>query len=99
MFSDRQHVKLQELPENVPEGETPLTISLCSYEDFVDFVKPGDRVEVIGIYKCAGVRLNSQRRTLRNIYRTYIDVINFVKIDGRRFNVEGFTEEKENVEM
>ena len=59
LFSDRQHVKLQELPESVPEGEPPQTISLCAYEDLVDFVRPGDRVEVVGIYKCAGVRLNA----------------------------------------
>jgi DNA replication licensing factor MCM4 len=51
MFSDKQHVKLQETPESVPEGETPQTIHLCAYEDLVDYVKPGDRVEVIGIYK------------------------------------------------
>ena len=59
LFSDKQHVKLQETPESVPEGETPQTIALCAYEDFVDKVKPGDRVEVVGIYKAAGVRVNS----------------------------------------
>ena len=72
----------------MPEGETPHTIHLCAYEDLVDYVKPGDRVEVIGIYKAAGVRLNSLKRTLKNVYRTYIDVINFVKTDCKRFNIE-----------
>ena len=82
----------------VPEGETPQTISLCAYEDLVDYVKPGDRVEVIGIFKCAGVRLNPQRRTLKNIYRTYIDTINFFKLDSKRFNLESVAEQKMEVD-
>jgi DNA replication licensing factor MCM4 len=86
-FSDKQHVKMQETPESVPEGETPYTIHLCAYEDFVDYVKPGDRVEVIGIYKAMGVRVNPNQRVLKNVYRTYIDVINYVKVDKKRLNV------------
>jgi DNA replication licensing factor MCM4 len=86
-FSDKQHVKLQETPESIPEGETPHTVHLCAYEDLVDFVKPGDRVEAVGIYKAIGVRVNPGQRMLKNIYRTYIDVINFVRTDKKRFNV------------
>lgn len=58
LFSDKQHVKVQETPESVPEGETPQTIHLCAYEDFVDEVRPGDRVEITGIYRAMGVRVN-----------------------------------------
>jgi DNA replication licensing factor MCM4 len=86
-FTDKQHVKIQETPETVPEGETPHTVHLCVYEDLVDFVKPGDRVEAIGIYKAMGVRVNPHTRVMKNVYRTYIDVINFVRTDKRRFNV------------
>jgi DNA replication licensing factor MCM4 len=86
-FSDKQHVKLQETPESIPEGETPHTVHLCAYEDLVDFVKPGDRVEAVGIYKAMGVRVNPDKRMLKNIYRTYIDVINFVRTDKKRYNV------------
>ena len=86
MFSDKQHVKIQETPEDVPEGETPHTVHLCAYEDLMDFVKPGDRVEVVGIYRAMGIRLNSNVRTLKNIYRTYIDVIGYVKSDRRRYD-------------
>jgi DNA replication licensing factor MCM4 len=45
-------------------------------------------VEVIGIYKASGVRINSHNRTLKNVYRTFIDVINYVKTDRRRYDVE-----------
>jgi len=79
---------MQETPESVPEGETPYTVHMCAYEDLVDYVKPGDRVEVIGIYKAMGVRVDAGKRTLKNVYRTYIDVINYVKADKKRLNVD-----------
>jgi len=70
----------------VPEGETPQTVHMCAYEDLVDYVKPGDRVEVVGIYRAIGIRINSNMRTLKNVYRTYIDVIGYVKTDAKRYN-------------
>lgn len=87
LFSDKQHVKVQETPESVPEGETPQTIHLCAYEDLVDFVRPGDRVEITGIYKAMGVRVNANKRVLKNIYRTYVDVMNYVKSDKNAFDI------------
>lgn len=85
MFSDKQHIKMQETPESVPEGETPQTLHMCAYEDLVDYVKPGDRVEVVGIYRAIGCRVNAGMRILKNIYRTYVDVIGYVKTDKRRY--------------
>ena len=35
-----------------------------------------------------GVRVNPNRRTLKNNYRTYIDVICYVKSDKSRVNVK-----------
>ena len=70
----------------MPEGETPQTVQMCAYEDLVDYVKPGDRVEVVGIYRAQGVRITSGMRTLRNIYKTYIDVIGYVKTDKKRYD-------------
>lgn len=85
MFSDKQHIKMQETPEAVPEGETPQTVHMCAYEDLVDYVKPGDRCEVVGIYRAQGIRTNPHVRTLKNIYRTYIDVIGYTKTDSKRY--------------
>ena len=102
IFSDKQHVKVQETPEAVPEGETPQTIHLCAYEDLVDHVRPGDRVEITGIYKAMGVRVNANKRTLKNVYRTYVDVVTYVKSDKKRFELgeQELKEEKaENVAM
>ena len=87
----------------MPEGETPQTIHLCAYEDLVDAVRPGDRVEITGIYKAMGVRVNTMKRTLKNVYRTYIDVITYVTSEKKRFDIgaEGLDEAKgdQNVVM
>jgi DNA replication licensing factor MCM4 len=65
----------------------------------VDFVKPGDRVEVVGIYKAMGVRVNPAQRKLNNVYRTYVDVINFVKTDKKRFNIDTNKKEHDGMEI
>ena len=51
IFLDRQVIRFQEMPENIPDGESPQTVNVIAYEAGVDSVRPGDRVEVIGIYR------------------------------------------------
>lgn len=94
LFSDKQHVKIQATPDEIPEGETPQTVHLCCYDELVDNVRPGDRIEVTGIYRASPIRVGQYRRTVKSIYRTYIDVINFEKTDSKRIASE---EEEENV--
>lgn len=96
-FGDKQHVKLQEVQENVPDGDTPHHIQLCAFEEHVDYVRPGDRVEIVGIYRAQGVRTNANRRAMRNIFITYIDVVSYQKVDQDRFGIE--TEEDGDIEM
>lgn len=79
IFSDRQIVKLQETPEATPHGETPQTVSLNAYEELVEVARPGDRVVVTGIFRASTVRQNSVHRTVKAIYRTYLDVMHFEK--------------------
>ncbi len=87
IFNDKQHVKLQETPDTMPEGETPLNVHLCCYDELVDHIKPGDRVEVVGIFRAQGIRLNPKQRTTRSIYRTYVDVVSFEKSKNKEFNL------------
>jgi len=74
-FSDRQIVKIQETPELVPEGETPQNVAVCVFDDLVDQVRPGDRVEVTGIYRAAAVRPITNWKMCSSVFRTYIDAI------------------------
>ena len=44
--------------------------------------KPGDRVEVTGIFRATSVRTNPRHRTLRAIYKTYVDIVHIKKLDS-----------------
>lgn len=87
-FGDKQHVKMQENQEHVPDGETPHHIQLVAFEEHVDYVRPGDRVQVVGIFRAQGQRVNSNRRAFRNIFSTYIDVVSYVKTNKGRLGIE-----------
>ncbi|KNE72984.1 hypothetical protein AMAG_17202 [Allomyces macrogynus ATCC 38327] len=83
-FASKQVCKLQETPDMIPDGQTPYTVSLNVYDDLVDTVKPGDRVEVTGIYRSMPVRVNHRQRTIKPVFRTFIDVIHFRTVDPSR---------------
>lgn len=87
-FTDKQLIKIQETPDNVPDGETPHSVKVFAYDDLVDVAKPGDRVEITGIFKAVPVRTNPRRSALSTVYRTYLDAIHFKKADQRRLQVE-----------
>jgi len=74
-FADRQMLKLQETPEHIPEGETPQNVVIYAFDDLVDTVRPGDRVEITGIFRAAATRPIAGWRQLSSVYRTYIDAI------------------------
>lgn len=54
----------------------------------VDEVRPGDRVTITGIFKVMGIRVKPNQRKLKNVYRTYIDVITYTKVDVSRVTLK-----------
>ncbi|KAL8566321.1 DNA replication licensing factor mcm4-A [Nucella lapillus] len=83
-FSDKQMVKLQESPEDMPAGQTPHTVIVYAHNDLVDSVQPGDRVTVTGIYRAIPLRVNPRMRNVKSVYKTHIDVVHFRKLDTKR---------------
>jgi len=94
-FADKQVIKLQETPDNVPDGQTPHSVSLCAYDELVDVCKAGDRVEVTGIFRCNPVRINPRQRTIKSLFKTYIDVLHIQKVDKRRLGIDVSTIEQD----
>ena len=39
-FADKQIIRIQEAPEHIPEGETPHTQSMCTWDTLVDVATP-----------------------------------------------------------
>ncbi|KAF2862982.1 putative DNA replication licensing factor mcm4 [Piedraia hortae CBS 480.64] len=94
-FADKQVVKLQETPDAVPDGQTPHSVSLCSYDELVDVCRAGDRVEITGIFKCNAVRVNPRQRSVKNVFKTYVDCLHIQKVDKRRMGIDPSTIEEE----
>ena len=79
IFADKQLVRLQEAPEVIPAGETPQTTHLLTSGSSIDAVKPGDRVEVTGVYRAEPVKVGVAQRVVRSIFKSYIDVVHIRK--------------------
>ncbi|KAL3794766.1 hypothetical protein HJC23_012776 [Cyclotella cryptica] len=87
-FSDKQMVRVQETPDEVPAGETPASIVIFAYDDLVDAVRPGDRVEVTGVFRAQARRVNPKITKVKSVYKTYVDAIHFRKVAGQTTNHE-----------
>ena len=98
-FADKQVIKLQETPDNVPDGQTPHSVSLCAYDELVDVCKAGDRIEVTGVFRSNPVRINPRQRTIKALFKTYVDVLHIQKVDKRRLGIDPSTLEQDMSEQ
>ncbi|VDK66895.1 unnamed protein product [Anisakis simplex] len=86
LFMDKQIVKLQESPDDMPAGQTPHTLTLFVHGSLVESVQPGDRVAVTGIYRAVPIRINPALRNFNSVYKTNIDVLHFRRTDQSRLH-------------
>lgn len=78
-FKDHQTVTIQEMPERAPLGQLPRSVDVILDDDLVDRVKPGDRVQITGLYRAVGGASNG---STSGVFRTLI-IANNVAVLGK----------------
>jgi len=92
-----QHIRIQELPEDLPPGAMPKHIEAELWDDLVDKVKPGDQVIATGVIKlqpASGSRRISTKPVL--IYKRYLD-LNNVKVPSKVYEKVNISPEDEKI--
>ncbi|EMR66842.1 putative cell division control protein 54 protein [Eutypa lata UCREL1] len=95
-FEDKQVIKLQETPDAVPAGQTPHSVSVCVYNELVDFCKAGDRIQITGIFRVSPVRVNPRMRTVKSVFKTFVDVVHVAKVDNKQLDADPSTIDEES---
>ena len=92
-----QHIRIQELPEDLPPGAMPKHIEAELWDDLVDKVKPGDQIIATGVIKlqpAAGSRRIARKPVL--IYKRYLD-LNNVRVPSKVYEKVDISPEDEKI--
>lgn len=59
------------------------------YDNNVDGMRPGDRVEVVGVYRIMAAKIKKNQNAIKSVFNTYLDLISFNVIDNQTLKIEG----------
>ncbi|KAF3767369.1 putative subunit of pre-replication complex [Cryphonectria parasitica EP155] len=79
-YRDHQTISIQEMPERAPAGQLPRGVDVILDDDLVDKVKPGDRIQMVGIYRTLGNRNTNHNSAL---FKTVILANNVVLLSSK----------------
>jgi DNA replication licensing factor MCM3 len=80
VYRDHQTISIQEMPERAPAGQLPRSVDVVMDDDLVDRVKPGDRIQLVGIYRSLGSRNASSGSST---FRTLILANNVILLSSK----------------
>lgn len=73
-------ISIQEMPERAPAGQLPRGVEVILDDDLVDGCKPGDRVQLVGIFRSLGNRNTSSSSST---FRTVIIANNIIQLSSK----------------
>ena len=94
-FIDIQRAELQELLDRLKGSATPSRIELWIEDNLVNFIVPGDTLEVTGILRLRQPYIPKGRMKLAFIYTRYLDIVHITK-QQREFEEIVITKEDED---
>ncbi|USP75421.1 uncharacterized protein yc1106_02695 [Curvularia clavata] len=80
IYRDHQTISIQEMPERAPAGQLPRSVDVILDDDLVDRVKPGDRIQLVGIYRSLG---NRNAGAGSSTFRTLILANNIILLSSK----------------
>lgn len=95
-FIDWQNITIQEIPEDLPAGRIPRSVQAILTHDLVDYVKPGDRVKIMGVFR--SVLATSMRSNNSTLFKTFIEVNYIDPEDKSEEQIDISKEEKEEIQ-
>lgn len=104
-YRDYQTLIVQEMPEKAPTGMMPHSVEVVLEEDLVDKVKPGDRIQVTGVYKAIANQNSMQNAIFRgalvatniHVLSTEVDNPNITPEDIK--NIKKVSDRKDLIEI
>ncbi|OAA68537.1 DNA replication licensing factor mcm3 [Niveomyces insectorum RCEF 264] len=79
-YRDNQTISIQEMPERAPAGQLPRGVDVMLDDDLVDRAKPGDRVQIVGIFRTLGNRNTNHNSAL---FKTLLLANNIVLLSSK----------------
>lgn len=77
---DHQTISIQEMPERAPAGQLPRSVDVILDDDLVDRAKPGDRIQLVGIYRSLG---NRGAGSGSSTFRTLVMANNVIQLSSK----------------
>ncbi|CAG8531504.1 4267_t:CDS:2 [Paraglomus brasilianum] len=92
-FCDHQVISIQEMPERAPVGQLSRSFDIILDDDLVDSVKPGDRIQLVGIFRSLG---NRNKGATSATFRTIIIAQSVNVLSGKDIGQTVMTEKDIN---
>ncbi|KAJ3130625.1 MCM DNA helicase complex subunit [Physocladia obscura] len=104
-YRDFQTLTIQEMPERSPAGRMPRPVDIILDDDLVDVAKPGDRVQIVGVYRSMGKGSNTSSAVFRtailanNVRHMGREILQPVLSDADLINIKKIGKKKDVFEL